>query len=136
MIGINLKKNWEHKMIDVNEISKMAYNIAEKRYKSGAFGNHDNSVQNLLKHCAGEVIEAMNAFDDWQEDLRFGAVSMGVTDPDWNKETPKEKFVGELADVIMCVLIIAGKMNLDIEKAIVACGEKNYKRANGNGDKL
>lgn len=31
MIGINLKRSWVHKMIDVNEISKMAYNIAEKR---------------------------------------------------------------------------------------------------------
>ena len=115
-------------MIDVNRISKMAYDIAEKRCKHGAFGVHENTVQNLLKHCAGEVVEAMNAFDDWQENLKFGA--------DWNKETSKEKFVGELADIIMCALIVAGKMNLDIESAIVACGEKNYKRANGNGDKL
>ena len=122
--------------MDLNEISKIAFNISEERRKHGAFGKRENSVQNLLKYCAGEVVEAMNAFDGWQEDLKFGAVSMGVTDPDWNKETPKEKFVGELADVIMCVLIIAGKMNLDIEKAIIACGEKNYKRANGNGDKL
>ena len=123
-------------MIDVNEISKMAYDIAEKRYKSGAFGNHNNSVQNLLKHCAGEVVEAMGAFDEWQEDLKFGAVSMGVTDPDWNRKTPKEEFADELADVMMCVLIVAGKCNIDIEKAVNDCVEKNYKRASGNGDKL
>ena len=89
--------------MDLNELSKIAYNISEERQKHGAFGKRENSVQNLLKYCAGEVVEAMNAFDDWQEDLKFGAVSMGVTDPDWNRKTPKEEFADELADVVMCV---------------------------------
>ena len=122
--------------MDLNELSKIAYNISEERQKHGAFGKRENSVQNLLKYCAGEVVEAMNAFDGWQEDLKFGAVSMGVTDPDWNRKTPKEEFADELADVMMCVLIVAGKCNIDIEKAVNDCVEKNYKRASGNGDKL
>lgn len=123
-------------MLDLNEISKKSYEIAERRYRNGAFGSKQNTVQNLLKHCAGEVVEAMSAFSNWQEDVKFGAVSMGVTDPDWTRCTPKDAYISELADIICCVLIIAGKQNIDIEKAILDCTEKNRKRANKKGDKL
>lgn len=122
-------------MLDLNEIAKKSYEIAERRYRNGAFGTSQNSVQNLLKHCAGEVVEAMSAYSDWQEDVKFGAVSMGVTDPDWNRCTPKEAYISELADIICCVLIIAGKQDIDIEKALLDCYAKNLARANGTGDK-
>ena len=41
-----------------------------------------------------------------------------------------------LADIICCVLIIAGKEKIDIEQAIMDCIEKNRRRAEGTGDKL
>ena len=107
--------------MDLNELSKIAFNISEERQKHGAFGKHENSVQNLLKYCAGEVVEAMEAYKDYN---------------DIESAQDKKGFASELADVIMCVLIVAGKMNIDIEKAVNDCVEKNYKRASGNGDKL
>ena len=120
MIGISLRKNWEHKM-DLNELSKIAFNISEERQKHGAFGKRENSVQNLLKYCAGEVVEAMEAYKDYN---------------DIESAQDKKGFADELADIICCCLIIAGKENIDIEKAILDCIEKNRKRAEGVGDKL
>lgn len=107
--------------MDLNELSKVAFNISEERQKHGAFGKRENSVQNLLKYCACEVIEAMEAYKDYN---------------DIESAQDKKEFADELADVIMCVLIVAGKMNIDIEKAVKDCAEKNYKLASGNGDKL
>lgn len=43
--------------------------------------------------------------------------------------------MSELADIICCVLIIAGKENIDMEYALTDCMVKNYKRAIGEGDK-
>ena len=48
----------------------------------------------------------------------------------------EKHFESELADIICCVLIIAGKEDIDIERAIYDCIEKNERRANGIGDKL
>lgn len=45
------------------------------------------------------------------------------------------RVMSELADIICCVLIIAGKENIDMEYALTACMEKNYMRAIGEGDK-
>lgn len=109
-------------MIDLNEMSQMAYEIAEKRYQHGAFGKHKNNVPNLLKHCAGEVVEAAQAYSEWVDNtLEFDEL--------------KEEFMSELADVIMCILIAAAIENIDIEKALTVCLEKNMARANGVGDK-
>jgi NTP pyrophosphatase (non-canonical NTP hydrolase) len=47
----------------------------------------------------------------------------------------KEIFASELADIVCCVLIIAGKENIDMEYALTTCMEKNYMRATGKGDK-
>ena len=41
----------------------------------------------------------------------------------------KEIEIKELADIIMCVLIIAAYENTDIEEALKDCLEKNRKRA-------
>ena len=45
------------------------------------------------------------------------------------------RVMSELADIVCCVLIIAGKENIDMEYALTACMEKNYMRAIGEGDK-
>ena len=118
-------------MIDLNELAKQSQEIAKKRAEHGL--GADTAA--CLKHCAGEVIEALDAFDKWQEDLKFGAVSMGVTDPDWYVDY-KEAYSGELGDIIICALIAAANANIDIEQALKICVEKNRKRAEGIGDKL
>lgn len=60
---------------------------------------------------------------------------MGVTDPDFVVDY-KQHFEDELADIICCCIIIAGRHNLDIESAVIRCVERNKKRANKQGDKL
>ena len=72
----------------------------------------------MLKHTATEVVEVAEAYN---------SMVNGVAN--------KEIFSFELADIICCVLIIAGKENIDMEYAITACMEKNYKIGIGEGDK-
>ena len=117
-------------MLDLNELAKLSHDIAKEREKHGLGAD----TVTCLKHCAGEVCEALQAFNDWQVDLRFANVSMGVTDPDWQKNYKKDYSL-ELADVIICVLIAAANSNIDIEMALTECVEKNRKRAEGIGDK-
>lgn len=121
-------------MADLNLLSKVAFVNAVKREEADRKHNSVNTDE-MLKHTAGEVVEALQAFNEWQEELKFGGVSMGVTDPEFVTDT-KQHFSSELADIICCVLIIAGRHNLDIEKAVLDCMDKNRKRAKGIGDKL
>lgn len=125
-------------MADLNLLSKIAFVNAVKREEADRRNNSVNTDE-MLKHTAGEVVEALQAFNEWQEELKFGQVSMGVTDPMnlvRSVADTKQHFSSELADIICCVLIIAGRHNLDIEKAVLDCMDKNRKRAEGIGDKL
>ena len=81
--------------MNLNEASQKALEIAEKR------GIHENTIQ-ALKHCAGEVLEAVESY------TRF------VYSP--KEET--DNFCDELADIVICVLSISAKENIDIENAI------------------
>ena len=101
-------------MIDLNNIARQSLKIAEHR-------KLETDALSCLKHCAGEVIEANEAYNNWTfnigEDIQFQ---------------------DELADVIMCILTVSAKENIDIEQAILNCLEKNRKRArevfeNGKG---
>ena len=105
-------------MIDLNSISKISLEYSKAREKNGSV--EKGSILNLLKHCAGEIIEAQEARDKW---------ILGGGDFD-SKE--KEDYAAELADVIMCVLIISAHENIDIEEALKACLDKNRKRADLN----
>lgn len=111
-------------MVDLNYLSKISYEIAKQRQINGAF--KDNNTTSLLKHTATEVVEATEAYEEFQSAIN---VEFALGDH-------FDKFTGELADIIVCVLIIAGKENVDIEKAVLSCMEKNRKRAEGIGDKL
>lgn len=117
-------------MLDLNELAKTSRDIAKEREKHGLGAD----TVSCLKHASGEICEALQAFNEWQEDLKFGAVSMRVTDPDWQKDYKKEYSL-ELADVVVCVLIAAANSNVDIEMALTECVEKNRKRSLGIGDK-
>ena len=83
--------------MNLNEASQKALEIAEKR------GIHETTFE-ALKHCAGEVLEAVDAYDNWS-----------MLD---NPQGKKEEFENELADVIICILSISGAERIDIEQAI------------------
>lgn len=81
--------------MNLNEASQKAYEIARKR------GINETTFE-ALKHCAGEVLEAVESY------TRF-------------VYSPKEEvdsFPDELADIIINVLSICGAENIDIEQAI------------------
>lgn len=105
-------------MIDLNGLCKTSFETAKKRQKNG--GNVKVYTPNMLKHCATEVVEAMEAYT--LSMTRYGCID--------------QQFADELADIICCVLIIAGQEVIDIEKAVNGCIEKNRRRAEGTGDKL
>ena len=84
--------------MNLNEASQKALEIAEKR------GIHENTME-ALKHCAGEVLEANEAYNDWSL-------------LDSPKDDLREKFENELADIVICVLSISAREYIDIEKAI------------------
>ena len=112
-------------MIDLNEKAKEALENAEKRNANGA--NIKTDPYHMLKHAATEVIEAQQAYD--------GVVYGESEDPVIDRFN-KAAFNSELADIVCCVLIIAGKLGIDIEQAINLCIEKNRKRAEKKGDKI
>lgn len=90
-------------MIDLNILSKVAVENSKNR----------GDVLEPLKHCAGEVVEAMEAFTLYRE---------------FRTDILKEQLAGELADVIMCVLVLAGQEGIDIENALTECEKKNRAR--------
>lgn len=99
--------------MNLNKASEKAFEIAQKRNQ---YKFDDRDVARGLKHCAGEVIEACEAHNNW---TFLGT----VLDTDL-----KQAFEDELADVIMCILSICGFEHIDIEKAMKRCFEKNEKR--------
>lgn len=105
-------------MIDLNKLCEVSLENATQRMNNGA--NIDTNTRKMLKHCATEVVEAVDAYSNFV----------------WiRKKEHLAHFASELADIICCVLIIAGKEGIDIEDAIAKCIEKNRLRAEGKGDK-
>lgn len=111
--------------MNLNEIAKASYETARKRQENGA--HLSVKTRDMLKHCATEVIEAMEAYTKMD------------CYPQLNKpgqEIFKDLFASELADIITCAAIIAHAEEIDLDKAVADCVEKNRKRAEGTGDKL
>ena len=103
-------------MFNLNELAVMAYENAAKREAKD--GKVSTDTRLMLKHTATEVVEAAEAYNSWVDGVSNRAI-----------------FASELADIVCCVLIIAGKEGIDMEYALTECMEKNYKRAIGKGDK-
>lgn len=93
-------------MIDLNNIAEQSLKIAEHRKQKTDF-------LSSLKHCVGEVLEAVESY------TKFAYSPYGK----------KDSLPDELADVIMCILTVSAKENIDIEKALLKCLEKNRNRA-------
>lgn len=94
--------------MDLKKASEKAYEIAQKR------GLNEDTIQ-ALKHCAGEVLEAVESYTKYV----------------YSSREKNDSFPDELADVIMCILSICGAENIDIEQALCRCFFKNEKRAEG-----
>lgn len=99
-------------MIDLNDHAKTAQEIALNRWIKN---DVPYSTPEILKHCAGEVVEAMEALDDRKYLI--------------DNDASRAALAGELADVITCVLIAAANEKIDIEVALEKCLEKNARRA-------
>lgn len=112
-------------MTDLNELAREALSNAERRQQNGAKIKTD--TVSMLKHCSTEVVEAMEAYSKLKYFPQLNANEIEIV---------REGFALELSDIICCVLIIAGKEGIDIEKAVLDCIAKNRKRAEGKGDKL
>lgn len=114
-------------MFNLNELAVMAYEYAAKREAKD--GKVSTDTRLMLKHTATEVVEAMEAFAE------LDIVREANKDTEVCTFDDEKRFASELADIVCCVLIIAGKEGIDMEYALTECMEKNYKRAIGKGDK-
>ena len=94
-------------MMYLNDIAKQALILAQNR-------KLDTNVLPTLKHCAGEVLEATEAY-----------TVLNRT----NAPIYKEDVGLELADIIICALTASAKLELDIEEYIGKAMQKNAQRA-------
>ena len=94
-------------MINLNDIAEQSYLLAKQRGLS-------TDVVSTLKHCAGEVVEATEAYVNLERD--YGAYN-------------KSQVALELADVIICALTASHQLDVDIEEYINEAMQKNARRA-------
>lgn len=102
--------------MNLKEASERTFEISKKRkqYK----GDGDDTIR-ALKHCAGEVLEAVESYTKF------------VYSP--NEET--DNFPAKLADIIINVLSICGAENIDIEQEITRKMIINEGRAENDSKK-
>lgn len=93
--------------MNLTELSKSVYITSQKRKQDPA---------DVLKHCAGEVIEATIAKNQVDNNIFLG-----------DKNAIKD-LADELADVVLCCLSCAAYYSIDIEKAVSEKAEYNRKR--------
>lgn len=113
-------------MFDLNEFCKKSFEVAKARQNNG--GKIDVNTLPMLKHCATEVIEAMNAYDK----LRYSTYEY-YDEKDF--QNFQKNFEDELADIMSCCIIIAGNEGIDLESALNRCYERNKLRSENKGDK-
>lgn len=98
-------------MINLNDLAEQAYLLAKQRELK-------TDIVSTLKHCAGEVVEATEAYTN----LSY------VSTSDRRKAKTEEMGL-ELADIIICALTASAKLGLDIEEYIGKAMQKNAQRA-------
>ena len=100
-------------MMNLNDIAEQAHALAKQR-------GLKTDVLSSLKHCAGEVVEATEAFTKL-----FDEVSPN------RAEGLKQDFSLELADIVICALTASYEAGINIEDAISEAMQKNAQRAYG-----
>ena len=113
---------------NLNELSRKMRLVSVKRKQNGA--NIKTDTVSMLKHCATEVVETMEAYTKYEKELSYNDY------PTSEAYKLKEKFSSELADIICCALIASDIEGVDIEGALTECYEKNLARSELRGDKL
>lgn len=97
-------------MIHLDDMAREALETAQKREEKGQLKSDTTSI---LKHCAGEVVEAM-----------WSLVALRKF-----RGTNCDDLADKLADVITCALIAAANEHINIEAALLRVQEKNERRA-------
>lgn len=98
-------------MIALNDIAEQAYMIAKAR-------DLDTDIVSTLKHCAGEVVEATEAYTKF----------VSTESPNKAAEYKKDLAL-EIADIIICALTASARIGEDIEDCISQAMQKNAQRA-------
>lgn len=106
-------------MIDLNNMAELAFSVTKQREKNGA--NISTDTLHMLKHAATEIIEATESYTDLAHLQTHECF---------------ERFQNEIADIVMCCLIISENNQFDLEAALHRVMEKNILRAEKKGDKL
>lgn len=114
-------------MIDLNDVAYEYNEISRKREENGAVDS------DVLKHCAGEIVEAVEAVMEYEE-----TPNDCYPEAMLRKSKARARCIDELMDVFACVLIALHRVDEkeDYEKALKRNLEKNRNRALGIGDKL
>lgn len=112
--------------MNLNEIAENAHRTAITRERNGGAVK----IRDILKHTAGEVVEAAQAREVWANEECINDIDKFVL-----RCREREDYAEELADVLICVLIAAYDDNIDIEAAINSKMQKNAQRAALEGDK-
>ena len=99
-------------MLNINDLAKQAHTLTERRgYKTDVFS--------CLKHCSGEVTEAVEANTVYNKT---------------GEKADQNHLAEELADIIICVLTASAEEEIDIERAVNEAMLKNARRAYGTKD--
>lgn len=96
-------------MLNINDLAEQALTLSQRRgYKTDVFS--------CLKHCAGEVTEAVEANTIYNKT---------------GEKTDQNHLAEELADIIICALTASAEEEIDIERAVNEAMLKNARRAYG-----
>ena len=99
-------------MLNINDLAEQAHTLTERRgYKTDVFS--------CLKHCAGEVTEAVEANTVYNKT---------------GDKADQNHLAEELADIIICALTASAEEGIDIERAVNEAMLKNARRAYGAKD--
>ena len=99
-------------MLNINDLAEQAHTLTERR-------GLKTDVFSCLKHCAGEVTEAVEANTVYN---RTG------------EKADQNHLAEELADIIICALTASAEEEIDIERAVNEAMLKNARRAYGEKD--
>ena len=96
-------------MLNINDLAEQANTLTQRRgYKTDVFS--------CLKHCSGEVAEAVEANTIYNKT---------------GEKSDHDHLAEELADIIICALTASAEEEIDIERAINEAMLKNARRAYG-----
>ena len=96
-------------MLNLNDLAEQARTLTQRR-------GYETDVFSCLKHCSGEVTEAVEANTIYNKT---------------GEKTDQNHLAEELADIIICTLTASAEEEIDIERAVNEAMLKNARRAYG-----